>query len=229
MFSGIVEGHRPVVAIDAAPRKSARGDDVHRLSIAMGELAEDAVLGASIAINGVCLTVMDRAGDVLSFEAVPETMRLTNLGRLRVGDAVNVERSMRAGARVDGHFVQGHVDGVATVVEIDRGDGGYKLWLRPPPELMRYMVRKGSIALDGVSLTLVDADAARGLCSVVLIPTTLSWTNLGQRAVGDWINVESDVFARLVVTRLDALFDELVANGRDPREAIALASARSDR
>lgn len=199
MFSGIVEATGRVIGLDS--RASPSGPQ--RLRIELGAWAASEKQGASIAINGVCLTLCDVAGSVGGFDVIPETLRRTNLGRLAAGDRVNLERSLRADSRIDGHIVQGHVDAVARVVEIDRGCGEHRLYFSPPDELLQYLVSKGSIALDGVSLTLVEI--APGRCSVALIPTTVEWTTLGERGVGDWLNVEIDMMARLVVNRLNQI------------------------
>lgn len=163
---------------------------------------ESLALGASVAVNGVCLSIVERTGSEALFDVIPETWSRTALSALTIGDQVNLERSLRAGASIDGHFVQGHIDAVGRVSRIET-EGQWKLWARCPNSVMPYMVEKGSIALDGVSLTLVDVTTDE--ISVALIPTTLRETTLGRRAVGAQINVESDILARMVVKRLGAL------------------------
>ncbi|MBI5866301.1 MAG: riboflavin synthase [Planctomycetes bacterium] len=199
MFSGIVE-HLGTVTRFA----SASGDSTgaRRLELDAGDFLADAPLGASVAINGVCLTIAGRRGSAVGFDVVPETLRCTNLGLLQGGDRVNLERSLRVGDRIDGHFVQGHVDGTAVVRRNGAEDGQWKLWIELPESLVRFAVSKGSIAIDGVSLTLVDVRGA--LVSVALIPTTLERTVLGIRRPGDRVNIETDILARIVVSRLEA-------------------------
>ncbi len=196
MFAGIVERGCKVAAVRPV------GDAV-RLEIELGDLLDGLELGASVAINGVCLTLADRHGPVGGFDVVPETWRLTSLSTLQVADPVNAERSLRIGDRLDGHFVQGHVDGVGRVERIERAGGEYKLWLSTGAGLMRYIVRKGSVALDGTSLTVVNVEQNR--FSVALIPTTLERTVLSRRRPTDAVNIETDILARLIVSRLEAL------------------------
>lgn len=197
MFTGIVECVGRVVEVRAA----AGGT---RLEIDLGSrIADGLAHGASVAVNGVCLTLAEKRGAIGAFDVVPETLRASSLGAARSGDGVNLERSLRVGDPLDGHFVQGHVDGVGIVDAIERAGGEYVLWTRVPADLMRFIVRKGSVAIDGVSLTVVDVDAER--FSVALIPTTLQRTVLSARRVGDRLNIETDILARLVAARLDAL------------------------
>ena len=202
MFAGIVEATGVVVALGAVEPRP-QGGAAARLCIRAGDLFKDLPSGASVAINGVCLTLVEHGPDGAIFDVVPETLRRTNLGGLRPGAAVNVERSLRVGDRVDGHFVQGHVDCVGKISRIDRDGGEWKLWVDSPRELLRYVVVKGSIAIDGVSLTVVDVTA--GAFSVVLIPVTLARTILGRASVGYEVNLEADVLARLAVSRMDDL------------------------
>jgi riboflavin synthase len=190
MFAGIVEALGRVVRVGAAPRRDPSGAQAHCLAVHLGALLADLQPGASVAINGVCLTLTERGGPVGSFDVVPETWRNTTLHTLNVGD------------RIDGHFVQGHVDGIGVVERVERAASEWKLWILTDPALMPCIIRKGSIALDGTSLTVVDAERTR--FSVVLIPTTLERTVLGQRRPGDPINIETDILARLVVSRLAA-------------------------
>jgi riboflavin synthase len=196
MFAGIIERVGKVAAVRP-------GKDAVRLEVDLGDLLVDLALGASVAINGVCLTLADRRGAVGGFDVVPETWRVTGLSSLQAGDPVNAERSLRVGDRLDGHFVQGHVDGVGKVERIEREQSGYKVWVSAGADLMRYLVRKGSVALDGTSLTIVDVEKNR--FSVVLIPTTRERTVLGVRRPGDSVNIETDILARLVVSRLEGL------------------------
>lgn len=200
MFAGIVEQVGTVTAVHRAtgdPRAARRVD------IRLGELAEDLRPGASVAVNGVCLSVTEARGAVGSFDVVPETLRRSTLGGLRSGSRVNLERSLHVGDRIDGHFVQGHVDAIGTVGRIVRDGSDYRLWTAFDAEIAPYIVEKGSIAIDGVSLTVAEVDDGR--FAVALIPTTLERTILGALAHGDPVNLETDLLARLVVNRLDSL------------------------
>ena len=193
MFSGIVEDRRSIMSIVEA-------GGVQRLTIDLGAIASELSLGASVAINGVCLTVVSADETTATFEVVPETLRRSTLGALQPGEHVNVERSLRAGAPIDGHFVQGHVDGVGTVTAVDVVGGDYILSITPPETLMRYMVSKGSVALDGVSMTIASVEHEH--FTVALIPTTLARTTLGERGVGDAVNIETDLLVRAVARLL---------------------------
>ena len=193
MFTGLIEKLAPVAAVVTEPPGK-------RLVIAVDEWAADAAIGESIAINGCCLTVVAIAGSCLEFEAGPETLSRTNLGRLKAGNNVNLERSLRVGDRMGGHFVTGHVDGLGTLHE--RHDNGpwSTFWFRMPPQLAPQMAAKGSIAVDGVSLTLVDVLPDR--FSVALIPHTLATTTLGALQVGSLVNLETDLLAKYVGSQL---------------------------
>ena len=159
-------------------------------------LLVDAAIGASVSINGVCLTVVDNADGVARFDVVPETLDRTNLGGLDIGDLVNLELAMPATGRFDGHVVQGHVDGLGVVRGMKRLGDSAELTVAPPPALERYLVEKGSVAVDGVSLTV--ADLRPGVFTVALIPYTLSETNLADRRPGDKVSLEADVIAKYV-------------------------------
>lgn len=200
MFTGIIETTATVGAI--RPLSGNRGQ---RLELALGAIAPDIAPGASVAVNGVCLTRAEQSGAMTGFDVIPETWRLTSLAKLQPGARVNIERAMQLGARFDGHFVQGHVDGCGVVSRIETG-GEWKLWVQTPEPLRRFMIRKGSVAIDGVSLTIVDV--TEDSFSVALIPTTLAETTLGDRAVGDLVNLETDILTRTVVERLDAIANQ---------------------
>lgn len=190
MFTGLVEGQATVVSI--IPEGAAV-----RLMLQMPvEFSGDLNLGDSIALNGCCLTVVTFDGLTCAFQAGTETLSKTNLGELRSGSRVNVERAVAVGARLGGHFVQGHVDGTGTVERIERDGEWTTMWFQVPRELTLQMVRKGSITVDGISLTLVQVEAER--FSVALIPHTLSVTTLGQRNVGDTVNIETDILGKYV-------------------------------
>jgi riboflavin synthase len=153
-------------------------------------------LGDSIAIDGVCLTVVDGDRKTLAFDAVPETLARTTLGRLEPGRPVNLEPALTAGEALGGHYVQGHVDGVGRIRSVEPEGDGRRVWVDAPPEILHYCVEKGSIAVDGVSLTVADLDDDG--FAVALVPHTLAVTTLGRAATGDEVNLESDVLAKYV-------------------------------
>ena len=191
MFTGIVEELGEVVAIDT-------GTDSSRITV-RGEVAmSDPAHGASIAVNGVCLTVTDTdaKGGEATFDVMAESLQRTGLGDLEVGDAVNLERAMVLGERLDGHLGQGHVDGTATLLERRPGDRWEEVRLSVPGELAPFLVEKGSICLDGVSLTLTTVGDDH--VEVALIPTTMELTTLGRKGIGDRVNVEVDVLGKYV-------------------------------
>lgn len=189
MFTGLVEFLSPVQRVEPE-------GDGRRLLIAAPTLAAKSALGDSIAVNGACLTVVQIAGDVLHFQAGPETLHRTNLGELTAGDRVNLERPLRLGDRLGGHLVQGHVDGMGRVAERLKQGEWELIWFACPHELAAQMVPKGSVAVDGVSLTLVDVTADR--FSVALIPHTLANTTLGFKRPGATVNLETDILAKYV-------------------------------
>ncbi len=193
MFTGIVEHRAEIVRI--------QNDAVCEVEIDAGPAAEGVAVGDSVALDGCCLTVTRARGARLVFQAVPETLRKSSLGDRRVGDRVNVERSLRADARLGGHFVQGHVDGTGVVRELVRRGEDVLLRVDCAPDVARYLVPKGSVTVDGVSLTVVDPDAA-GFW-VALIPHTLRATTLGTRSAGDRVNLEGDVLGKYVLRYLE--------------------------
>lgn len=195
MFTGLVEGLGQIVAIDTEPA-GIRLVIAPPATMLAGAPADRCQLGDSVAINGCCLTVIDIKHDCWSFQAGAETLSKTNLGRLKAGQTVNLERSLPVNGRLGGHFVQGHVDGVGTVNVIDRDGEWITMWFRVPEPLARLMVSKGSVAVDGISLTVVNVERDR--FSVALIPHTLSVTTLGTRGVGDPVNIETDILGKYV-------------------------------
>jgi len=164
-----------------------------RLTIAS---AQEAALGDSIAIDGVCLTVVASGSGTLAFQAVPETLARTSLGTLEAGSRVNLEPALRVGDALGGHYVQGHVDGVGTVRSVEPEGEGKRIWIDTPADLLRYVVEKGSVALQGTSLTVAAVDD--GGFAVALIPHTLQETTLDRLAAGDRVNLEADVLAKYV-------------------------------
>jgi riboflavin synthase len=155
-----------------------------------------AAIGDSVAIDGVCLTVVDGDRKTLAFDAVPETLSRTTLGRLESGAAVNLEPALKAGEALGGHYVQGHVDGVGRVRSVGAEGDGRRVWVDAPPDILRYCVEKGSIAVNGVSLTVADLDGDG--FAVALVPHTLAVTTLGAAAAGEEVNLETDVLAKYV-------------------------------
>jgi riboflavin synthase len=185
MFTGIVRELGTVVSFDG-----------RRLVVAATETASGAGVGDSVAVAGVCLTVVDAAEGRLAFDVVPETVSRTALGRLQPGSAVNLEPSLRVGDQLGGHVVQGHVDGVGRVRSSAPEGDSRRTWIDAPEEVVRYCLEKGSIAVDGVSLTVtaVDDDGFE----VALIPHTLAVTTLGRLEAGDAVNLEVDVLGKVV-------------------------------
>ena len=199
MFTGLVEGLGAVVQV--VEERAGR-----RLTIRPAEALQDGTIriGDSVALNGCCLTVVridetlnpGESGAVWEFQAGPETLAKTNLGEFTPGTRVNMERALKADARLGGHFVQGHVDGIGRVLSIEPDGEWVTIWFQVPVELTRAMVPKGSIAVDGISLTLVEVHPDR--FSVALIPHTLAVTNLGFRQVGQTVNIETDILGKYV-------------------------------
>jgi riboflavin synthase len=196
MFTGLIEALG--VVREVIPTGAGRD-----LLIETPSIAADLSLGESVSVNGCCLTVVERDSQTCRFQAGPETLRRTNLGDLCPSDSVNLERSLRVGDRLGGHIVQGHIDGVGHVGRL-LSDGDWVLfWFTCPPELAAQMVSKGSVAVDGVSLTLVDVEENR--FSVALIPHTLAHTTLGSKKPGDPVNLETDLLAKYVHKYLTVL------------------------
>ncbi len=190
MFTGIVEERGEVV------RLTDTGGDSALLAVRGPVVTSDARHGDSIAVNGVCLTVIDNADGVFTADVMGETLRRSSLGVLTAGSPVNLERAATVGSRLGGHLVQGHVDGVATLVAREPADDWEVLRFSLPPELSRYVVEKGSITVVGVSLTVMAVDDES--FAVGLIPTTLKLTVLGAKGVGDPVNLEVDIIAKYV-------------------------------
>jgi riboflavin synthase len=199
MFTGIV---RELGLVEAV----AGGSTVVRLQVRAPQAAAQAAIGDSVALNGVCLTVTGLDGEVLSFDAVPETLSRSTLGRLEPGDSLNVEPALRAGEPLGGHVVQGHVDGVGRILRQAPEGEGVRMEVGAPAGILRYCVEKGSICVDGVSLTV--AALSRDAFAVALIPHTLEVTTLGRLVPGDEVNLEVDVLAKYV--------ERLIAPRGDP-------------
>lgn len=195
MFTGLVEELGRVTAVEG-------GSAGRRLEIAARRVNDDLVVGASVAVSGCCLTVVARTATGFAVEAVPETLARTTLGRWAAGQPVNLERSLRLDQRLDGHLVQGHVDGVGEVRRVAVEGDGRRVAIAVPEALRRFVAEKGSIAVDGVSLTV--ARVTEEGCEVALIPHTLAVTGLGALAVGDPVNLEVDLLARYLARLLEA-------------------------
>ena len=189
MFTGIVESQCTILDV-------GDGVDTRRVVVASGLPVERLALGASIAVDGVCLTVIDRSPGQFAADLGPETLALTTLARLKVGDKVHLERPLAAGDPLGGHLVAGHVDGLGTVVASHARGPALEMEIEAPHAIARYVVSKGSVAIDGVSLTVNTVTGNR--FGVTLVPHTLAVTLLGQRAVGAAVNLEADLIAKHV-------------------------------
>jgi riboflavin synthase len=188
MFTGIVEHRGSVVSVE-------RADGAMRLVVDPGPIT-GIPIGGSIAVNGVCLTAVDAPEGQLVFDLVAETLDRSTLGRLQPGDPVNLERPMPADGRFDGHIVQGHVDGVGEIQALEPDGEGRRMRVRVPVDMARYLVEKGSVTIDGVSLTVAAVDGQE--LEIALIPHSLEVTTLGLRTVGEEVNLEVDVLAKYV-------------------------------
>ncbi|MEU5581977.1 riboflavin synthase [Streptomyces huasconensis] len=189
MFTGIVEELGEITAVENLP-------DASRFRLRGPVVTEGAKHGDSIAVNGVCLTVVEHEGDEFTADVMAETLKRSSLGALTVGSRVNLERPTSVGARLGGHIVQGHVDGTGTIVAREPSENWEIVTVSLPAELARYVVEKGSITVDGVSLTVVDAGP--DFFTISLIPTTLALTTLGIKRPGDPVNLEVDIIAKYV-------------------------------
>jgi len=189
LFTGIVEEVGSI-------RKMAQQGMAMELTIACRKVLEGVQLGDSIAVNGVCLTVTRFGEDDFTADVMPETMKRTNLGSLSVGSPVNLERALAAGQRLGGHFVQGHVDGVGTIADRTPNENAVLFRISVPPELTQFMVEKGSVAVNGISLTLVDV--GKDFFTVSVIPHTLAHTQLHTAKVGDPVNIECDMIGKYI-------------------------------
>jgi riboflavin synthase len=195
MFTGIVKGVGMVTSVS----KSKSGAEII-LRVRLGEFGRGLKKGDSVCINGACLTAAKLSKGEAEFEMVSETIRRTNLGRTKPGEMVNIERSLRVGDRLEGHFVLGHVDGTGVIEDIQKMSSETTIWIKLDEWLTKSLVPKGSIAVDGISLTLVGIEGDR--VSVSLIPHTLKVTTLGMKRRGDYVNIETDILGKYVMTNL---------------------------
>jgi riboflavin synthase len=193
LFTGIVEGIGKVKKIT----KATKNRSAIKMIVDLGKHGKGLKIGQSVALNGVCLTVtkLSKAGS--TFEMIEETTKKTDLGNLQVGGIVNIERSLKAGDRLEGHFVLGHVDGVGIIKKIERKPKEVQVWFEVPKSLSKYVVKKGSIAMDGISLTVVDVK--NNLASVCLIPHTIEVTNFKTKDIGDKVNIETDILGKYIL------------------------------
>ena len=171
MFTGIITGTGKIKKIE----RNTKNRSAIKVLVDLGKNSKGLKIGQSVALNGVCLSATKISKNICGFEMIDETMKKTDLGNLKVGSIINVERSLKVGERLEGHFVLGHVDGVATITKIEKNPKEVKIWFKIPKKLTKYVVQKGSIALDGISLTVVDVK--KDLASVCLIPHTIKITN----------------------------------------------------
>jgi len=199
MFTGLIEA----ICVVKSARPNAGGVS---LTVELGNLAEQCKIGDSIAMNGVCLTVAELTGSLATFELSTETLARSTLGKLKPSSKVNVEQAMKPTDRFGGHFVQGHVDGTATIKAIKRQGDFADIEFAAPPELLSQMVVKGSVAVDGISLT--TAGLNRSSFSVALIPQTLKKTTLGTAKVGDTVNIETDIIVKTIKSYLDKILPQ---------------------
>jgi len=193
MFTGIIEGIGMVEKIN----QNTKNRSAYQLTIDLGVHAKGLKVGQSVALNGVCLSVIKISKNKCDFEMIDETIKKTDLGNLKKGSIVNIERSLKVGARMEGHFVLGHVDGVGAITKIKKKPKEVKVWFEVPKKLAKFVVKKGSIAIDGISLTVVDV--TKNMASVCLIPHTVKVTNFQSKKVGDKVNIETDILGKYIL------------------------------
>lgn len=205
MFSGIVEGLGTVKEIDAK-------EEFSKISVDLGSMIKGTKIGDSISVNGVCLTIVRIEGKAVSFDIMHETLKKTELGDLKVGSKVNIERSLKIGERLDGHFVLGHVDGVGIIEKKEQDEDNCVIWIKLPENLKYGLIPKGSIGIDGISLTIVDIEDNK--FSIALIPHTLRMTTLGLKDEGCKVNIEVDYLGKWI----KKLVEEKVIKNPAPKE-----------
>ena len=199
MFTGLIE----MLCIVKSVRNTA---GAMQLTVDLGKLADETKVGDSIAINGTCLTVAQLTANVAVFDVSPETLRKSALGKLKAGSQVNVERAVKAGDRLGGHIVAGHIDGTATIAAVHKQDKVWNIKFSAPSELLDQMVVKGSVAVDGISLTIASLD--KGSFGAAIIPETLKKTTLGKTKIGDSVNVETDIIVKIIKKQLDKILPQ---------------------
>lgn len=202
MFTGIVQSLLPVTSLETKPGLTTLGIPM------LPKLGENLQLGASVAVDGVCLTVSRMEGDLAFFDAMAETLRITTLGAVKQGGKVNIERSMKAGDEIGGHIVSGHVKSTAEIVQIESSENNHAVTFQADPSAMKYIFSKGFIALDGCSLTIVDVDKEKAQFSVWFIPETLRLTTFGFKQVGDSVNLEIEAKTQAIVDTVEAVLGD---------------------
>ncbi len=193
MFTGIVEGIGKVKKIS----KATKNKSAIQMIVDLGKHGKGLKIGQSVALNGVCLTVTKLSKNGCTFEMIQETTKKTDLGNLKLGGIVNIERSLKVGARLEGHFVLGHVDGVGVIKKVQKKPKEVQIWFEVPKNLSKYVVKKGSIAIDGISLTVVEIK--NNLASVCIIPHTIQVTNFKTKNIGDKVNIETDILGKYIL------------------------------
>ncbi|MEO9276630.1 MAG: riboflavin synthase [Nitrososphaera sp.] len=194
MFTGIIEGLGNIISFD----KKTNNRSAAKMKINIGKIGKGLKIGDSVAINGVCLTAVGISKGITEFEMVGETIKKTNLGSLERGDKVNIERSLKIGERLEGHFVLGHVDGIGIISKIEKQSNQIQIWIKLPKELSKHVIKKGSITVDGISLTVVEV--LKDQFSVSIIPHTMQITNLNYKKVGDKVNIETDILGKYILS-----------------------------
>ena len=200
MFTGIIEGTASVKSIS----RTTGNRSAVKMTVDLGGTSRGLKIGQSVALNGVCLTVTELDGHMCSFEMIHETMKRTDLGDLKKASVVNVERSLKVGGRLEGHFVLGHVDDTATIKDIQKKPEEVRVWIDLPSTLVRYVVKKGSIAVDGISLTV--ADIKRNTALICLIPHTIHVTNFKTKKTGDRVNIENGYSRKIRIIKITYYF-----------------------
>ncbi len=214
MYTGIIQACMPVTQVQSEP-------GLVRFSVKFPpSLLLDLKHGASVSVDGACVTVVDQQGDGVWFDAMQETLVKTTLGGLFVGRKVNLERSATEGVEVGGHVISGHVDGMAEIIKIERPQNNHVVTFQPSRALMKYIFNKGFIALDGASLTVVDADQKKGTFKVWFIPETLRVTTFGFKQVADQVNLEVDYQTKVLVDTVERVVEEKLAERGLPADAL---------
>lgn len=196
MFTGIIQGVGKIEKIS----QNTKNRSAFQMTVDLGKHAKGLKVGQSVALNGVCLSATKISKNKCDFEMIDETIKQTDLGNLLPGSKVNIERSLKVGDRMEGHFVLGHVDGVGIIKKIEKKPKEVKVWFEVPKKLVKFVVKKGSIAIDGISLTVVDV--TKNNASVCLIPHTIKITNFQSKKVGDKINIETDILGKYILKQI---------------------------
>ncbi len=199
MFTGIVSGIGQIVSLN--------GNDVVRLIVNFGDVSVSGLeKGASVSVDGVCLTVVDFEQSVVSFDVIPETLSVTTLGEKSEGMYVNLERALKFGSEIGGHLLSGHIIGKGEIISRDEGDENVDIFVKCSPEVMKYIQKKGYVAIDGISLTIGEVEENNGF-HLHLIPETLKLTTIGSKKLGDLVNIEVDSMTQMVVTTVERMLE----------------------